>query len=562
MLKDTTTPAYEAYELVENIKNGKIAMPDFQRDFVWKPKNVISLLASVSNEWPIGSILMSDRGPNSPIASLRLKKFEGATDPDADKVEYIVLDGQQRLTAFLHAFMPERSDTIYYVPNFHALYQKYKTSSFDDVSLTEADFASLSQSEFKKQYPTITDRASSGVTTVADIANSENFLLWVGSRNIPNWQQEIGQLENFRKKAFGELEKYKITALQLSSDLGLEPLAVIFETVNKTGVRLDVDDLMLAKLYPSGFHLHDKWDQTLATHANLNDFGDEWSQRSIRGSRPITALDILKLIAYREKGAIKRGDILTLEPGVVSRYWDTAAAALNNALGFLRNECGVVHPNLLPDETIVLPVAAVYWNKAVDIGLLKRWYWRAIVDETYLRNTSTQPVADANTLMVGKLPGAFSVDEHGHANALTSLIDKLIEQRRSHDVLMKGVCCLLIVEGAEDWIENSQLSQTNSDLEIHHIFPMQYSLNQGWRKNSQDNPANITANLTPLLAISNKSIGSNPPKVIVDNHVNSSRAIKSHILDDDVFSVSSLDEFKNLTRVRAEIIAKKLLERC
>ena len=92
------------------------------------------------------------------------------------------------------------------------------------------------------------------------------------------------ELDELRKDIFGDMEQYNITSLKLSSDLGLEPLAVIFETVNKTGVRLDVDDLMLAKLYPSGFHLHDEWDEAVAKYTYLGEFGDQWSKRSSRGS--------------------------------------------------------------------------------------------------------------------------------------------------------------------------------------------------------------------------------------------------------------------------------------
>ena len=516
----------------------------------------------MSNGWPIGSILISDREVHSAIESLRLKNFEGAPPPDSNQVTTIVLDGQQRLTSLLHAFAPELSATMYYVEDVMAIFRRRKLNPDIPFSLTEADFTSLSQSDFNKKYPTIRERADQGVATVEDISNSSKFIRWITHVNPNQWIGEQWELDELRKDVFGDLEQYNITSLKLSSDLGLEPLAVIFETVNKTGVRLDVDDLMLAKLYPSGFHLHDEWDEAVAKFAYLGEFGDPWSRRSVRGSGPITSLDVLKLIAYLDNQGIKRGDILGLKATAVKTHWTDAVRAVDQGIEFLKNQCGVACSSLLPDNTIVLPVAAYLSEGHSDFGLLKRWYWRAIVDETYLRNTSTQPVSDATTLIRGELPEGFSVDEHGHDDVFTSLTNNLLEQRRSHDVLMKGMCGLLVTEGAEDWLTNTQLTHTNADIELHHIFPMRYSINQGWRKGSQDNPVNITANLTPLLASSNKSIGSSPPAVVDAEYRDARRAIASHTINDDVFAVSSHDEFRDFTLMRARNLARKLLDRC
>ena len=544
------------------IRHGTVAMPDFQRDFVWNPKNVISLLASVSNRWPIGSILISDRDDHSAIESLRLKNFEGSPAPEPDQVTAIVLDGQQRLTSLLHALVPESSKTMYYVEDVMAIFLRRKLNPDTPFSLTEADFTSLSQSDFNKKYPTIQDRATQGVATVEDISNSSKFFRWISHLNPDQWNGEQWELDELRKDIFGDLEQYNITSLKLSSDLGLEPLAVIFETVNKTGVRLDIDDLMLAKLYPSGFHLHDKWDEAVAEFAQLGEFGDQWGRRSVRGSGPITSLGVLKLIAYLNNQGIKRGDVLGLEATVVKTHWNDAVRAVNDGIEFLKTQCGVVCSSLLPDDTIVLPVAAYLLEGNSDFGLLKRWYWRAIVDETYLRNTSTQPVSDATTLIRGDLPEGFSVVEHGYDDVFVSLTNKLLEQRRSHDVLMKGVCGLLVTEGAEDWLKNTQLTHTSADIELHHIFPMRYSINQGWRKGSQDNPVNITANLTPLLASSNKSIGSSPPAVVTAEHRDARRAIATHSIDENVYDISSLDAFREFSGIRARNLARKLLDRC
>ena len=216
VLKDTATPTYNAIDLVNAIRHGTVAMPDFQRDFVWNPKNVISLLASVSNRWPIGSILISDRDDHSAIESLRLKNFEGSPAPEPDQVTAIVLDGQQRLTSLLHALVPESSKTMYYVEDVMAIFLRRKLNPDTPFSLTEADFTSLSQSDFNKKYPTIQDRATQGVATVEDISNSSKFFRWISHLNPDQWNGEQWELDELRKDIFGDLEQYNITSLKLS----------------------------------------------------------------------------------------------------------------------------------------------------------------------------------------------------------------------------------------------------------------------------------------------------------------------------------------------------------
>jgi len=50
--------------LVEQAYEGKICLPDFQRDFVWPPDQIADLLRSILRGYFVGSLLLlrSDRG--------------------------------------------------------------------------------------------------------------------------------------------------------------------------------------------------------------------------------------------------------------------------------------------------------------------------------------------------------------------------------------------------------------------------------------------------------------------------------------------------------------------
>lgn len=84
--------------VLEDIEIGKIQLPDFQRGWVWDDYRILSLIASVSQVFPIGSVLTLEAGGTDVNFQSRLiegvsNKYED-TDP-----ETLILDGQQRLTA-------------------------------------------------------------------------------------------------------------------------------------------------------------------------------------------------------------------------------------------------------------------------------------------------------------------------------------------------------------------------------------------------------------------------------------------------------------------------------
>jgi uncharacterized protein with ParB-like and HNH nuclease domain len=79
--------------LLSEIANGKLALPEFQRNWVWDLDDVQALLVSVIQDFPAGSLMTYDYHGNS----FKVREFTGAPEPSEDSVKYLVLDGQQRL---------------------------------------------------------------------------------------------------------------------------------------------------------------------------------------------------------------------------------------------------------------------------------------------------------------------------------------------------------------------------------------------------------------------------------------------------------------------------------
>ena len=83
-------------ELMLNIQNGKIRIPDFQREFVWELSQIISLLDSIYHHYPIGSFLFWETDDD--IQAYR-RVGEVELRHDQERAVQYVLDGQQRLTS-------------------------------------------------------------------------------------------------------------------------------------------------------------------------------------------------------------------------------------------------------------------------------------------------------------------------------------------------------------------------------------------------------------------------------------------------------------------------------
>ncbi len=97
------TPTKQLSWLLGEIQQREIALPDFQRDFVWDPTATQELIISVANNYPAGSLL-AIRNANSTHSYFAAREFQGAPLLNSHRPTYLILDGQQRLTSLYQAF--------------------------------------------------------------------------------------------------------------------------------------------------------------------------------------------------------------------------------------------------------------------------------------------------------------------------------------------------------------------------------------------------------------------------------------------------------------------------
>ena len=93
--------------LITDFANGRIGIPEFQRDLVWNDAKKLKLLDSIYNGFPIGTIMLWE--PEE------FEKIEHRTNRVSVKAIQWIIDGQQR-TRTLYEIFKEFTVPIYFSP--------------------------------------------------------------------------------------------------------------------------------------------------------------------------------------------------------------------------------------------------------------------------------------------------------------------------------------------------------------------------------------------------------------------------------------------------------------
>ena len=211
--------------LIEDIKQGNIALPDIQRPFVWSGTKVRDLFDSMYRGYPVGTLMLWETG-----AEVGTKQIGGG---DAEKVpKLLVVDGQQRLTS-LYAVLTGRSVVT------KTFEQRRIRIAFrpTDESFEVADAAIQKDPEF---LPDIT--AVWGPSYKSTVR--QFFQRLSDSRGIELTDAAQDLLED-RIDRVRDLRDFRFQVIELGSTADEEQVAEIFVRINSEGVKLNQADFIL-----------------------------------------------------------------------------------------------------------------------------------------------------------------------------------------------------------------------------------------------------------------------------------------------------------------------------
>ncbi len=461
IFEDTNPRALK--DLLAEIHNRTTALPDFQRDFVWEPGATQELIVSIANNYPAGSILRV-RDAKRVFAA---REFEGAPKLDGAHHTFLVLDGQQRLTSLYQAFYGVGEHRY-----FLDLNELIKGADFE-----EAIFHVRATTKWAKAREDFDLQAKELLLPLSVLkGGAGGFLQWILKVTNPMPAEKRNDMLNALTKLNDQwiktIDDYHFPVVTLSDKTEPDALCTIFETLNRTGVKLSVFELLTARFWPQKINLRTLWDKARSDYPIIEQFQVD----------PYYVLQGISL-ACRKAPSCKRGDVLNLEPAHITEWWDKVVLGLATGLEILRDDCKVMLPKWVPYQTMLPPLAAVLARagspKTAQAGAqrekLKRWFWCAVFDQAYESASNSKSAKDVVEIIPWLAGGSPPETVESFRFDPKALRDITPRQRS----IYCGTICLILGSGngARDFHSQAIITSklmSDEGIDDHHVFPSNF----------------------------------------------------------------------------------------
>ncbi|MDI3541047.1 MAG: hypothetical protein PWP66_585 [Thermosediminibacterales bacterium] len=528
-------------ELVKKAYNGELMLPDFQRNFVWARNDIEELIRSLLEKMFIGTFLIQRVDPNNvPFKVIPIEGSNTINHNFKERPEILVLDGQQRLTSLFYTL---------YSPNIPLKNTTNPYSFFIDLEELCNDNIEDSVFSWSKQWREykallnqngefdIDKLKKEKILPLSYLADESMFWkLWFGEFRNAFDEEEARKIENYLKNILD----YQIHILSIPLTEKPEDIAILFERINRTGIKLSVFDLLTARLYKF-INLRLKWEDTFKK--------SYWIRKLALNDIKNTKIPyyVIQGLVLSKDMSIKARDIIKIDSSILnSTQWDKAVNILENKILkrlFDVNEYGIADSQKWLSYPSVVSIWLGLFIKtgngeiAVDIDKINKWYWSVIFTERYSGSTETKQMRDFKDL-VKWLSDSDEIPEAVHD--LKSRLNSMnFNTKYPGSSLYKGVFNLLFRNGAWDFYEKDKIRFSIKDLEDHHIFPRKFLEDK-----NLDVDKDIVLNRTLILSSTNKKISKKAPATYIKEMIkihgseNEVREIlKKHFVNDEMFDI-------------------------
>ena len=529
-------------EILKESHKGLLQLPDFQRSWVWDEERIKSLIASISQSFPIGALMTLQAGSS---VNFKPRLIQGVpTEVKCASHRALLLDGQQRITSIYQATLrnkivitinpknkrvkrwfyidirkaldstQDREDAIVGVPEDKLIRNPIGRKIEIDLSTSQKEYTNF-------YFP---------LTRVFDWDDWQDGFddYWQGDENLESRKL----FRTFKRQVLEKFKLYQIPVIELDQATSKEAVCIVFEKVNTGGKPLDAFELITAMYAADGHELRKDWygaEGTVGRH-----------QRFVMTYRPADAntgiisnvsnTDFLHVISlfYTEKlrknatlqgkkgkelPAISgnRKSLLNLPLSAYKEFEMIVEKGFISAAKFL-HKLNIYRIKDLPYQSQVIPLAAILakfgedWEHETIRAKLVKWYWNGVFGELYGSSVDTRIARDFIEVVewLNNGPEPTTVTES------TFRPDRLKTMRMRLSAAYKGINVLLMNVGAKDFRTGQPFDQTiffGENVDIHHIFPKDWCKNQQISSQVYDS----IINKTPLSYRTNRKIGGSAP---------------------------------------------------
>ncbi|MBO4701842.1 MAG: DUF262 domain-containing protein [Lachnospiraceae bacterium] len=571
---------------MRDVSIGKEQLPEFQRSWTWDNDRIRALLASLSQGYPMGAIMRLEYGNEE--VKFKYRPIEGVKDVKIIP-EYLILDGQQRLTSMYRAtYSQEPVETktekkqeikrFYYFDIKKCLDENEdRIEAIIDVPedrKVKTDFdrkivLDLSTREFEYEQEMFP------INLLFDSSARED---WAdGYKEYHQYNKEfMDRYKDFRLKVIETITGYKLPVITLGKETPREAVCKVFENVNTGGVALTVFELVTAMFATYKFDLRADWEETKKVIWGVDEPLNTDVMQGVDETAYLSTITLYTSYLAETMTTCKKKDVLSLSYDAYITNKPAVIEGFKMARKFLFNQY-VFRKRDLPYTSQLIPLAAICavvgkssFNLPQTQNILSRWFWCGIMGEMYGGANETRFANDIEDV-VAEIQGKYSPNRTISASYFSAT--RLISLQTRNSAAYKGIMALVYRESCRDFMKGTTMDIVKSmdeSPDIHHIFPEAYCIKQGYSKEKW----NSIVNKTPLLPESNRQIGGEAPskysKKIIRaaqiDEVQLRKRVESHLINyeafiNDDFDTYFVDRAKAIMHVIEEAMGKEISDK-
>lgn len=482
-------------QVVDDYRRGKLVIPEFQREYVWKPNRAPRLLDSIYRGYPISVLLLWTSTSEARARRNDPRPLRG------NAVSWLI-DGQQRVITLSRSISGDEGIDVVFNP--------------DENQFRLANAAT---------------RRDSNWFRVSDLFDDESYRQI--RRTLPEGKK--GESREARFDRVRRIIDYEIPAVRMV-DHSFDEAVEAFARINTLGVKLKREDIDSARVAARhGGFIADE----------VSPFVDDLRRQ---GFERLNVMHLFRACAFvAMPDGRNRTPLHELSRKEVTTAWSRTKRATEQAIALVRNEFGLVNMDILWSGALLVPVIAICASTKVrerDPQGIAGWLAMAALLHRYSAAAETALDQDLRACRsddpLGKLLTNLRRDAGGFG-AISTDFERTLNDRGA--MFAAYVACRHM--GLRDLFSGSQMMlQTHVDR--HHILPRaQFPENDRARADNIANIAFVNGEV-------NRAIGAASPEVYLAK-------IKKEVLESQCIPIDKnlwrIDRAEDFWRARQKLLA-------
>ena len=435
---------YSVNTILGFVESSQIAIPEIQRPFVWKPKEVKDLIDSLYQGYPIGYLIVWQN------SQVRVRGFgKGGT-------KKILIDGQQRVTALMAALLGRE------VLDDHYRSQRIRIA-FNPLAEEDQESFVICDESIEKDPLWISDISVLFRRNFSYRKFESDYMKANPGKDFTNLEKSIDTLR--------DITKHQVGVIELSFLLDIDVVSEIFIRINLQGKPLNQEDFVMSKISVNEQYNGDYIRNTIDYFCHLlkdpsfyqvisanekefmkSDYGRQlsWMPKAEDYLYVPSYADVLKVVSIASFGRSKAGDLVALLSGRTGKRGEVSKKLAKDSfnrlskgvLAFVSEDCfkgfqkaliqaGYCCDRLLYSQSVLNYCYAMYLMMTFEglaeekkASLIGKWMTMVLTTGHYQGSPDSTVMRDA-----------AAITEQGFEAYLSSLEESLMDAEFYADIL-------------------------------------------------------------------------------------------------------------------------------